>query len=76
MNIKRFFRDQKDGVISNLRHVACDNIALTLCVLSWVALLCFFVARDGVFLGFLETVTAATVIGILGYNISLFFTKP
>lgn len=75
MNIKRFFRDQREGFKSILKEISYDSVIFTTFIVSWVALLLIMVTFNGLLLGFVKTVLISTVVCVLSYNIAQFFKK-
>lgn len=76
MNIKSFFRKQKEGLLDVINGATTDELTTTLFMVSWVVLLVIFITLDGFIIGFVKTVCTSAVVCTLSYNIyTIFFKK-
>ena len=73
MNIKSFFKKQRDGVIDLIFHMTAEQKTTITVGVFWLVLFAMFVSTSGIFIGFIKTVLTSTVVCILSYNICLFF---
>lgn len=67
--IKTFYENQKEGNSLFVKSLASDERIVTICGVSWVALLIVMCAFKGIFLGFIFTVLLSATVSILAYNI-------
>lgn len=75
MNIKRFFRLQKEGLHDLIRYVSREEVTFATFVISWFVLLLILTITDGFFVGFIKTVLISATVCALGYNVGTFFKK-